>query len=213
MTTSRHYNDPCGIARALDLVGERWALLVVRELMHGPKRFADLRAGLPTISPNVLSQRLGDLTERGIVRKSRLEPPVTTDVYQLTELGEQLEPVLLALAHWGSRAAAPTRGELSADAFVLALRTTAVAERRCPPGDYVVDLGTDRFTFRIGDGHLTSRRGAAKDPIARISGTIAAIRAVVFGDDTFEDRDLYITGNRRAARAFMGLFERPTVLP
>src|SRR5258706_120419 len=105
MTDRRSYGDPCGIARALDLVGERWALLVVRELVLGPKRFTDLRDGLPGLSPDVLTERLRDLEQAGIVRRRTLAPPAGSRVYELTGWGRELEPVLVALGRWGSRIA------------------------------------------------------------------------------------------------------------
>src|SRR5262245_9352033 len=97
----RSYHDACGAARALDLVGERWTLLVVRELLLGPKRFTDLRAGLPGISPNVLSQRLEELVQIGVVHKRKLPPPVAAAVYDLTDWGRELDDVIVALNRWG----------------------------------------------------------------------------------------------------------------
>src|SRR6266700_1804746 len=97
MAAKRTYSDPCGIARALDLLGERWALLVVRELVLGPKRFTDLRAGLSNLSPDVLAQRLRDLERDGVVRRRKLPPPAGSRVYELTGWGRELEPILLAL--------------------------------------------------------------------------------------------------------------------
>ncbi|MBV9335437.1 MAG: helix-turn-helix transcriptional regulator, partial [Solirubrobacterales bacterium] len=110
----RTYGDACGIARALDVVGERWALLVVRELLLGPKRFTDLRAGLPHLSPDVLAQRLRELEQGGVVRRAKLPPPAGSRVYELTEWGRELEPVVLGLGLWGSsRAPFPSdHGEL-----------------------------------------------------------------------------------------------------
>src|ERR1700685_3017592 len=107
MTEKRSYGDSCGIARALDLVGERWALLVVRELLLGPKRFTDLRAGLPKVSADVLSQRLRELERIGAVQRRKLPPPAGVQVYELTDWGRELEPVLLALGRWGSRTDLP----------------------------------------------------------------------------------------------------------
>src|SRR5690242_11949133 len=101
----RSYADPCGIARALDVVGERWALLVLRELMLGPRRFGQLRDGLPDMSPNVLTQRLRELEEDGLVRKIMLDPPASVAVYELTERGRAVEPVLIELGRWGSATA------------------------------------------------------------------------------------------------------------
>ena len=106
----RTYGDPCGIARALDLVGERWALLVVRELLLGPKRFTDLREALPRVSADVLSQRLRELERTGVLRRAKLPPPAGSRVYELTEWGRELEPVVLALGRWGSRGPFPDGG-------------------------------------------------------------------------------------------------------
>src|SRR6266545_2244630 len=124
MAGKRTYGDRCGIARALDAVGERWALLVVRELLLGPKRFTDLRGGLPHVGPDVLSQRLRDLESAGILRRRKLPPPAPAQLYELTERGRDLEPVVLELGRWGS--AAPQHdGEASfaPDSAVLALKT------------------------------------------------------------------------------------------
>src|SRR5829696_7206603 len=103
MTTMRTYGDGCAIAQALDLVGERWALLVARELLLGPKRYTDLRRGLPNASPNVLSQRLGELERAGVLRRRKLPPPAASRVYELTEWGMELEPVIVRLGRWGAR--------------------------------------------------------------------------------------------------------------
>ncbi len=103
METVRSYRQHCGIARALDLVGERWALLVIRDLVLGPKRFTDLRASLPGIATNVLTQRLKQLERDGVVRRRLLPPPAASTVYELTEYGRELEPVLLAFGRWGAK--------------------------------------------------------------------------------------------------------------
>src|SRR5947207_11167291 len=103
-TTKRTYGDRCGVARALDVVGERWALLVVRDLLLGPKRFTDLRAGLPHVSPDVLSQRLRELERSGVISRRTLPPPAGSRIYELTAWGRELEPAVLALGRWGSRA-------------------------------------------------------------------------------------------------------------
>src|SRR5215208_3203358 len=107
MATKRTYGDACGIARALDVVGERWALLVIRELVLGPKRFTDLRNGLPNIGPDVLAQRLRELEHAGVLQRSKLPPPAASHVYQLTERGQALEPVVLELGRWGRHEAFP----------------------------------------------------------------------------------------------------------
>jgi DNA-binding HxlR family transcriptional regulator len=103
MGSVRSYRQFCGIARALDVIGERWALLVIRELVLGPKRFTDLREGLPGIATNVLSERLRQLEREGVVARRRLPPPAASSVYELTPYGEELVPIMLALGRWGAR--------------------------------------------------------------------------------------------------------------
>src|SRR6202035_5648082 len=105
--SNRRYDDPCGIARALDAVGDRWAMLVVRELIFGPKRFSQLRDGLQGVSPNVLSQRLRDLEDGGVVRRVALAPPAGLAFYELPARALPLEPILLELGRWGSRQPLP----------------------------------------------------------------------------------------------------------
>src|SRR6187399_2266978 len=119
----RSFGQYCGVAHALDLIGERWALLVVRELILGPKRFTDLRGDLSGISPNVLTQRLDDLEHAGVLRRRKLPPPAATWVYELTEWGAQLEPVIMAIGRWGARSPLLATGSMSPDALVLSFRT------------------------------------------------------------------------------------------
>jgi DNA-binding HxlR family transcriptional regulator len=103
MGEKRSYGQYCTVARALDVVGERWTLLLVRELSTGPKRFKDLLGGLPGIGTNLLTNRLKTLEGEGIVRRATLPPPAGSNVYELTELGRSLEPVIVALSRWGAR--------------------------------------------------------------------------------------------------------------
>jgi DNA-binding HxlR family transcriptional regulator len=214
VVTARSYGDPCGIARALDRVGERWALLVVRELLLGPKRFTDLRAGLPAASPNVLSQRLRELEEAGVVRRAQLPPPGAASVYQLTPWGRELEPVIRALAAWGSRAVPVPRGELSPDALAIALETTldaaAAGELR---GRIALRLGQDRFIASLADGRLQIERGAADDCDAAIQTSPVCLRQIAFGDRSLAEArrvgDAGVTGDARLAARFVSLFRRP----
>src|SRR4051812_14168026 len=114
MSTKRTYGDACGAAHALDLVGERWALLVVRELLLGPKRFTDLRTGIPNASPNVLARRLKERGATGLARRRKPPPPAASSVYELTEWGQELEPALQALGRFGARSPfRPLDGDLS----------------------------------------------------------------------------------------------------
>jgi DNA-binding HxlR family transcriptional regulator len=126
MPVQRGYRQACGIARGLDLVGERWALLIVRELLLGPKRFTDLRAGLPGASPNALTDRLHELTQAGVLRRRQLPAPAASWVYELTAWGRELEPVVLALGTWalGSpQAEAEEYSFTSLDSVMLSIRT------------------------------------------------------------------------------------------
>src|SRR5436190_260902 len=118
----RKYEDACGAALAMDVVGERWALLVVRELLFGPKRFRDLRVGMPKASQNVLSQRLKELVTNGVVRRVELGPPVSSQAYELTERGRELEATLIALARWGAHVPAKPDADRSTDAFMLLIK-------------------------------------------------------------------------------------------
>ncbi len=120
----RSYGQACPVAHALDVIGERWALLVIRELRLGPRRYADLQAALPAISPSVLAQRLHDLERAEVVCKRALRAPIRAQLYGLSPWGADLEPVFVALASWGSRSPhAPLTGELSDDTVMLGLRT------------------------------------------------------------------------------------------
>src|SRR3984893_14259104 len=180
MAAKRTYGDPCGIARALDLVGERWALLVVRELVLGPKRFTDLRAGLPNLSPDVLAQRLRELEQAGIVRRRKLPPPAGSRVYELTEWGRELEPVVIALGRWGSRAPFPPGdAQLGVDAMMLALQTVFhPSAANGLSARYELRLGEHTFHARVSDGRLELARESAEDPDAIIdtdTGTLAAV--------------------------------------
>ena len=126
----RRYDDACGTAHALDLIGERWALLVMRELMLGPKRFSDIRADLPGISANVLTQRLEGLEAAGLLVRRRLPPPASAQVYELTQWGYEAEPIVQVLGRWAARSPDhdPTL-PLSPVSLMLSFRTMFEAER------------------------------------------------------------------------------------
>jgi DNA-binding HxlR family transcriptional regulator len=216
MTTARRYDDPCGIARALDAVGDRWALLVARELIFGPKRFVQLRQGLPGISPNVLSQRLRDLEDAGVVRRDVLGPPADVPVYELTARGRDLEPVLLQLARWGSRQPWPASGELSVSALLLALQTVFDP---AAGGDATFALRIDGEWFRlaVAGGSVAIARGRAEHPAATFETDAATLRSVAFGREpiTTAERDgrLAVTGDRRLAERFTRMFPVPQDRP
>lgn len=211
MSGRRSYNDPCGIARGLNLVGERWALLVVRELLLGSKRFTDLHHGLPRASQNVLSQRLRELEQDGVVQRRKLGPPTSAWVYELTEWGYDLGPVLLHLGQWGSRAPVTSTEDLSVDSLILALR-----DRIDPhPADdlrasYELRLGEDRFRAKVAGGRIELVRGAADQPDVIIETNAATLADLTFGQrdlgDTLRSGDLKLEGDDRAVTRFTDLF-------
>jgi DNA-binding HxlR family transcriptional regulator len=208
----RSYGDPCGIARALDVVGERWALLIVRELLLGPKRFTDLRAGLPHVGPDVLAQRLRELEHAGLVQRAKLPPPAAARVYELTERGRGLEPVVLALGRWGSQAPLPAQpGELGVDALVLALKTLFDPARAdgLTGAAFELRLGEEVFALHVGDGQLGASRGPATDPVATIATEPAVLQQVLWHKRPLRASGLEIAGDRKAARLFLELFPLP----
>ncbi|GLZ79704.1 HxlR family transcriptional regulator [Actinorhabdospora filicis] len=163
----RSYGQFCGVARALELVGERWALLVVRDLLVGPRRYSDLRRGLPGIPTNILASRLKELEAAGIIERDVLPRPASGVVYRLTPLGGELEPVVLALGRWGSRVMThPLDGEVvTHDSMVMALRTTFRPEAAEGANlVFVLRVGDVVVHARVDDGHLAAAAGPAEAP-------------------------------------------------
>ncbi len=205
MTGLRTYGDPCGIARALDVVGERWALLIVRELLYGPKRFTDLRAGLGA-SPNVLTQRLGELEAAGVVQRRTAGGAL----YELTDWGRELRPILLQLGRWGARAEHRPIGALSVDALMIALESTFLPERAAElRATYELRLGEERFSIEVDRGTLAIERGSPRCSDAIIDTDPATLRALVFGDRKLAGAPVEIRGDARLARELLRLFARP----
>ena len=199
------------MARALDVIGERWALLVVRELLLGPKRFRDLTRGLPTASPNVLSQRLRELEGAGVLRRCRVGPPASVRAYELTERGRELEPVLVALGGWGRALAMTTSAELSPDALVLALRTTFRPEAAAGLLAWIeLRTGGDRFALAVADGRLELGRGGVDDSDAVLEADVGVLREVALQgrplDEALAAGTLTVTGNRRTAARVLACF-------
>jgi DNA-binding HxlR family transcriptional regulator len=158
--TSRSYQDGCGIARALDVVGERWALLVVRELLLGPQRFSDLRRALPGASSNLVTDRLHELQRSGVVRRRKLAPPAGSRVYELTERGRELEPIVLALGGWGLRIPRPLEPfTLSATSVLLFLRGSVHPDPLAPPVTCRLELDDRPWTVRTEAGQVQVRPG------------------------------------------------------
>jgi len=212
MHSARRYGDPCGIARALDVIGDRWALLVVRELIFGPKRFVQLRGGLPGISPNVLSQRLRDLEEAGLVRRGTLEPPASVAVYELTARGRALEPVLLELGRWGSQERVTTAHELSVSGLLVALKTVFD-----PPAavdaSYGLRVDGQWFGVAVAGRSLDITPGRPEQAAVTFDTDVATLRAVAFGREPVgraeREGRLTLHGDRDAAERFTRMFPAP----
>jgi DNA-binding HxlR family transcriptional regulator/putative sterol carrier protein len=215
MATTRTYDDGCAAAHALDLVGERWALLVVRELLLGPKRFTDLRSGLPHASPNVLAQRLRDLEAAGVVRRGKLPPPAASKIYELTEWGRDLEPVIIALGRWGVRSPTkPPDAELGVDSLILSFRTMFDPDRAEGLGaSYEFRIGEDRFRAEVAEGRLEIERGTAEQSDATVESDAGTLAALIYDDlelgDALSSGDLRINGDRAVVERFLALFPLP----
>src|SRR5262245_35141698 len=200
MATARTYGEHCAVARALDVVGERWALLVVRELLLGPKRFTDLRAGLPNAKPSVVSHRLRELEEAGVVRRRKLAPPAGAWVYELTEDGQDLEPIVIALGHWGARVPTKPGAVHGSDSIVLALASRFDPEAAGGlSGTFELRLGDDRYRIVASDGRLTARRGEPETPDAVIETDPETLGAVLLGEAL---GDVKLEGDRALAERF-----------
>lgn len=216
MATMRTYGDGCAIARGLDLVGERWALLVVRELVLGPKRYTDLRRGLHNASPNVLSQRLDELERAGVVRRRKLPPPASARVYELTDWGRGLEDTVMALGRWAARSPAPPADApiRSADSVALALRGRFDASAaRGLRARYELRLGEDRFRIDVADGAIEVARGDADRPDATIDTDPDTLGAVLWSGRSLAEAQrsgaLTVEGDKAAAKRFALLFPIP----
>jgi DNA-binding HxlR family transcriptional regulator len=215
MTGKRFYLDGCAMAHALDLVGDRWALLVVRELLLGPKRFTDLRNGLQGAAPNVIAQRLRDLETAGVVRRHTLRPPAASKVYELTEWGLELEPVVISLGRWGSRSPSMQHdAPLSVDAFVLALRTLfSPAAARGLTGRVGLRFDHDEFVATVSDGRFHIERGNVAAADATIVADSATVNEIMWSgrdlDDTIEEGALQVDGDIATVRRFLELFPLP----
>lgn len=199
----RSYGQHCTVARALDIVGERWTLLLVRELLTGPKRFKDLLAGLTGIGTNLLAARLKALEEHGVVRRGTLPPPAGSGVYELTELGRSLEPVVLTLSRWGSRLVEeePREGDDVRPAWAaMALRSLFEPEAGGPRETYEFRIDEETFHLRVEGGAVEARQGAADAPGVVVSGAAGTFLALTAGrlapEEALESGKVRIEGDQ-----------------
>jgi DNA-binding HxlR family transcriptional regulator len=203
------------MAHALDLIGDRWALLVVRELMLGPKRFSDIRADLPGISANVLTQRLEGLEASGLLMRRRLPPPISAQVYELTEWGYEAEPIVQTLGRWATRSPAhdPTM-PLSATSLMLSFRTMGDRARmKGLKARICFRIGEETFLVVIADGRLQAERGQVEGADLIFTGPVAAIAGAVYGGVPLAALEaegvLKVEGDRALAESFVTLFPLP----
>ncbi|MFC8045803.1 winged helix-turn-helix transcriptional regulator [Nocardia sp. NPDC057353] len=210
----RTYNQYCGVAHALDLLGERWSMLILRNLLLGPKRYTDLLDGLPGIGTGLLSQRLKELDAAGVISRTTLPPPAASAVYQLTADGEALRPVFHSLSRWGlPRLGAPTPGQhLDPELVAIAMEARFRPEAVRPEAHGVYELRTEgvAFRFTIGPERIEFRAVPAESPRAVVAADVATLAELANGTVTLggavESGALTITGDPAAAAPLAAAF-------
>lgn len=215
----RRYEDGCGTAHALELIGERWSLLVMRELMLGPKRFSDIRADLPGISANTLTQRLEGLEKAGIIIREKLPPPASGQVYGLSEWGHQLLPVMGALGRWAVRSPDHDPSQhFSAVSLLLsfmAMNQPAIAQSFNATLGF--RLGRENYVLTMKDGAVRAVRGEPTGTDVTFEGAPGAVAAAVYGGVPLAELEaagaLKLEGDRMIAERFITLFPLPPKAP
>ena len=205
----RIYDDACGLAHALELIGERWSMLILRELAYGPRRFSELKADLPGISANVLTQRLSELESRGIVRKTRLPPPASVQVYEATQWGLEAAPLIGRLGRWAARSPLhdPTL-PISHVAIMMSLQTMIDAERAGGlKGTLGFRFGETSYVAALHKGRLDVERREIEGCDVVFTATPAALAGVIYGRAPLET--IGVEGDIALARRFTTLFPLP----
>jgi DNA-binding HxlR family transcriptional regulator len=209
---SRTYDQYCPVARALEFVGERWTLLVARELLLGPRRFTDLMTGLPGISANVLAGRLKDLEEEGMVARRTLPPPAASAVYELTPEAAGLVSVLAAMAEWGMTMLGEPRAhdEVRGEWIVLGLAVTAPAPDVADGTTYELHIDGEVLHVQVRDRNLQPHQGPADDPDTILATDATALADLSAGrldvDDALAAGRVTVDGNEDAARRLLTSF-------
>jgi DNA-binding HxlR family transcriptional regulator len=213
----RAYQDGCAVAHALDIIGDRWAMPIMRELMLGPKRFTDLRAGLPGISANMLTQRLEELEASSILVRRRLPPPAASQIYELTDWGRESEIVFQVLGRWACRSPTMEPGKpMSQVSVILSMRTMIDRDRI---GDLDATLGfrfgEEEFRATLKGGDFLIDRGEAAGADTIITGDQNALVAILYGGARYADMAgaLSVEGDMALAERFAGLFPLPPKAP
>jgi DNA-binding HxlR family transcriptional regulator len=211
----RWYDDACGTALALELVGERWSLLIVRELMFGGRRFSDLRSGLPGISANILARRLEGLERVGIIQRRKLPPPASVQIYELTPWGYEAEIILQEMGRWATRSPLhdPTL-PLSAASIMMSFRT--MYSREQAKGEAVTlgfRFGDEAFVVDFGPDGIRVRRGEPEGCALGVLTNPISLASVVYGGRPLSDAEasgeLTLTGDRAVFDRFVGWFPLP----
>lgn len=213
----RSYNQFCATAKTLDIVGERWTLLIVRELVTGPKRYKDLLESLPGIGNSLLASRLRHLESVALVRRAELPPPAGSTVYELTQSGRDLEPAIMAIARWGLKWAlgAPEPADVFRPGWAVLAMQAAYDEQAAADVDetYEFRVGDEVFYARVKDGAVHARHGQAHEPDLVITATVQAFTKLVSGKGTLEQATkqgwISAVGSRAALRHCSAIFKRP----
>jgi DNA-binding HxlR family transcriptional regulator/putative sterol carrier protein len=213
-TSRRSYDQYCAIARALDVLGDRWTLLIARDLLLGPKRYRDLLDGLPGIGTNLLAARLRELESAGVVVRRTLPPPAGSTVYELTDAGLALEPVMLALGRFGSRFLGPPRStdNMRPTPFFLAMRAAFRPERADGLDEsYEVRVDDRTFEVRVARGEIGTREGPATAPDVVLELDVETLSGLLFGELTpaqamRNGTARVVAGDKQALSRFIGLF-------
>ncbi|GLQ21269.1 winged helix-turn-helix transcriptional regulator [Algimonas porphyrae] len=218
MARKKPYDDGCATAHALDLIGERWALLIVRELVPGPKRFSDLRAALPGISTNILTNRLSDLETTHILIRRQLPPPAPAWVYELTPWGLALEPLIQELGRWAARSPGLIAGKpMSPASIMLSFRTMFDPERAgSMQASLSLVMNGLAHRIRIEAGELSIELGKAIDPDVHMDGDPNLVAGIVYGEMSLDEAraaGLTITGEEAVLHKFVTLFPLPPTAP
>jgi DNA-binding HxlR family transcriptional regulator len=186
----RSYHQFCGVAKALDLIGDRWTLLIVRELLiRGGSRYTEIKNGLPGIATNLLADRLRELQRNGIIAAHEAPPPIATTLFSLTERGRELEPVLRAMGHWGGVLAVDSTGD-SFQSHWLALPLGLYLRDHLPdgpPATIEIRTGDEPMLIEARDGVVSARAGTAERPDAVLAGAVESVIAVLLGRLDLED--------------------------
>jgi DNA-binding HxlR family transcriptional regulator len=214
---NRSYNQYCGLAYALDIVGERWTILIIRELIAGPRRFKDLIDGLPGVSTNLLAERLKHLEQQGVIRRRTLPPPAGSTVYELTPVGQALEQTLLELGRWGSQFVPPSADGaalLQVGSYALTLKTFFRPERaRGIDETYTLRVDNEVLQVRIADGAIQVQQGETHPANAIFSTDIESYLALLAGalqpEDALAEGRIRISGDHAALRRFLNICGLP----